>query len=107
MELLAQHQTLVVISRAHLVDFAALRELLAAGRFRAAVDVFPSEPTPPDDPLRRLPNVVLSAHRAGAIPAALREIGRMVVDDLEQLIAGGTALRMQYATPDLISRLHG
>jgi len=106
MELLAVHQTLVVISRAHLVDFAALRELLAAGRFRAAVDVFPSEPTPPDDPLRRLPNVVLSAHRAGAIPEALHEIGRMVVNDLKQLIAGGTDLRMQYATPDLISRLH-
>ena len=107
MELLGSHQTLVVISRAHLVDFDSMTELLAAGRFRAAIDVYPAEPTDPDDPLRQLPNVVLSAHRAGAIPEALHKIGRMVVDDLAELLRGGTDLRMQYADSQMISRLHG
>ena len=32
---------LVLISRAHVVDFEALTELVLAGRFKAAIDVFP------------------------------------------------------------------
>ena len=40
----------VVISRAHCVDFAALTAAAAAGRIRVATDVFPSEPVAPDDP---------------------------------------------------------
>jgi phosphoglycerate dehydrogenase-like enzyme len=35
---------LVVISRAHMVDFDALTDLVLAGRFKAAIDVFPTEP---------------------------------------------------------------
>ena len=106
MELLGPHQTLVVISRAHLVDFAAMTELLNAGRFRAAIDVFPEEPLAGNHPIRRVPNAVFSAHRAGAIPEALHEIGRMVVDDLEELLAGGSLLRMQYADAEMIAGLH-
>jgi phosphoglycerate dehydrogenase-like enzyme len=37
---------LVLVSRAHLVDFDALTELVLQGRFRAAIDVFPEEPVP-------------------------------------------------------------
>jgi phosphoglycerate dehydrogenase-like enzyme len=49
--------------------------------------------------------VILSAHRAGAVPEALLEIGRMVVDDLELLLAGRSPQRMQCATPDTVARL--
>ncbi len=48
---------------------------------------------------------MLSAHRAGAIPEALLEIGRMVVDDLEALFEGREPTRMQYAHPEMIRRL--
>ncbi len=106
MELLTPTDVLAVISRAHLVDFDAMTDLVLAGRFKAAVDVFPSEPFDPDHPIRGARGAVLSAHRAGAIPAALLEIGRMVVDDLESLLNGTAPTRMQYATPDLIGRLH-
>ncbi|MDJ0953888.1 MAG: NAD(P)-dependent oxidoreductase [Acidimicrobiia bacterium] len=98
MELLAPHQTLVVLSRAHLVDFEAMTDLVLENRFRVGVDVFPTEPFAADHRIRNAANAVFSAHRAGAIPEALLEIGRMVVDDLEELLAGGTRLRMQYAT---------
>ena len=66
---------LVLISRAHVVDFDALTELVLAGRFKAAIDVFPVEPLPLDHPIRRAPNAVLSGHRAGSVPEGLREIG--------------------------------
>ena len=70
-----------------------------------AIDVFPQEPFDPGHRIRQATNAVFSAHRAGAIPEALLEIGRMVVDDLEELLRGGTALRMQYATDEMVARL--
>jgi phosphoglycerate dehydrogenase-like enzyme len=95
----------VLISRSHLVDFDALTKLVSAGRFRAAIDVFPQEPLPLDHPIRRAPGVVLSAHRAGSVAQELRGIGRMVVDDLEALLRGLPPWAMQPAQPELIRRL--
>ena len=95
---------LVLISRAHLVDFDALTELLQAGRFHAAIDVFPQEPLDPDHPIRNALNVVLSAHRAGSVKEALWEIGEMVLDDLEAIGKGMPPLRMQRAEPELALR---
>jgi phosphoglycerate dehydrogenase-like enzyme len=107
MELLSPTDVLTIISRAHLVDFDAMTELILAGRFRAGIDVFPTEPVDATHPIRKARGAVLSAHRAGAIPEALLEIGRMAVDDLESFLDGRPAMRMQYATPDLITRLRG
>src|SRR6185436_13113280 len=57
---------LVLISRAHVVDFDALTEYVVAGRFKAAIDVFPTEPFPLDHPIRNTSNAVRSAHRSGS-----------------------------------------
>jgi len=104
LELIRPDAALVLISRAHLVEFDALTELLLAGRFRAAIDVFPTEPLPQDHPIRRAPGVILSAHRAGSVPEGLQEIGRAVVDDLEAILAGLPPSCMQQAQPELIQR---
>jgi phosphoglycerate dehydrogenase-like enzyme len=105
MERLRPHDILTVISRAHLVDFEAMTDLVLEGRFRVAVDVLPTEPLDPDHRIRQAKGAVFSAHRAVAIPEALLDIGRMVVDDLEALLAGDEPRRMQYATPESIDRL--
>jgi phosphoglycerate dehydrogenase-like enzyme len=97
----------VLISRAHVVDFDALTDLVLAGRFKAAIDVFPSEPLPLDHPIRRAPGAVLSAHRAGSVPEGLWDIGRMVVDDLEAIVRGLPPQRLQTAQPELIGRYPG
>lgn len=107
MELLGPNNILVVMSRAHLVDFEAMTDLVLQCRFRAACDVFPIEPLAVDHPIRQASNIVLSAHRAGAIPEALLGIGRMVVDDLDDLLAGRLPRRMQYANPEMIRGLGG
>lgn len=55
------------IARGEIVDEAALIEALKNKRLTFAyLDVFHTEPLPPDSPLWRLPNVILSPHNAGA-----------------------------------------
>jgi len=106
-DLLAQIQpgaVLVLISRAHVVDFDALTDLVLAGRFKAAIDVFPLEPLPLDHPIRQAPGAILSAHRAGSVKQGLWEIGRVVVDDLEAIVEGLPPQRLQLAQPELIGR---
>ena len=95
---------LVLVSRAHVVDFDALTELVLAGRFRAAIDVFPDEPLAAAHPIRTAPGAVLSPHRAGLVQEALWEIGRIVVDDLEAMLRGLPPRRMQVAEPELATR---
>jgi phosphoglycerate dehydrogenase-like enzyme len=78
----------LLMSRAGVVDFRALTELVAAGRLKAATDVFPQEPVAPDDPVRSLGGMLLSAHRAGGMREAFLEIGRLAVADLELILRG-------------------
>jgi phosphoglycerate dehydrogenase-like enzyme len=104
LELVQSDAVFVLVSRAHVVDFEALTELVLEGRFRAAIDVFPEEPLDPGHPIRTAPGVVLSPHRAGLVQEALWEIGRRVVDDLEALVNGLPPRRMQVGEPELATR---
>lgn len=95
---------LVLVSRAAVCDFDALLERLQAGRFLAAVDVWPDEPVAPDSPFRTLDTLVFSGHRAGGIPQAFAQIGDMVLDDLHQVERGLPPVRMQVAARELVGR---
>ncbi|GAA3809158.1 hydroxyacid dehydrogenase [Sphaerisporangium flaviroseum] len=95
---------LVVVSRAPVVDYDALLAGIAEGRFLAGVDVWPDEPVPAGHPARKLEGIVLSAHRAGGIPAAFFEVGEMVLDDLTLLARGLPPVRMQVAARELVGR---
>ena len=105
LQLIQRDAVLALMSRSHVVDFDALTELLYAGRFKAAIDVFPKEPVPADHPIRQAPGVVLSAHRAGTVPEDLWELGRIAVNDLEALLQGLPPREMQPADPAIVFRL--
>ncbi len=73
--------------RGGVVDESALYDALTSGQIRAAgLDVFETEPTPPDNPLLGLSNVIASPHAAGestlsiewSTRAASREAADMV-----------------------------
>jgi phosphoglycerate dehydrogenase-like enzyme len=96
----------ILLSRAHVVDFDALTEMLLAGRFLAGIDVFPEEPLAADHPIRGADNAVLSSHRAGANVEGLRSIGRLVADDIEAICSDRVPQMMQQAQPEFI-RLRG
>ncbi len=94
----------LLLSRAGLVDFDALLDLVAAGRFRAATDVFPVEPAPPDARAREVDGLLLSPHRAGSSPATFATIGEMVVDDLGLILQGLPPQRLQPARVETVGR---
>jgi phosphoglycerate dehydrogenase-like enzyme len=104
LDLIRDDARIILASRANVVDYEALLERLAAGRFYAGIDVWPVEPLPTDSPFRNLENVLLSPHRAGGIPEAFHSIGDMVNDDLELMAAGLAPVRLQSAAPELVSR---
>jgi phosphoglycerate dehydrogenase-like enzyme len=89
----------VLISRAEVVDFEAFVALAEAGRFRAAIDVFPEEPVPADHPVRRSQRILLSAHRAGGMRASYARISEMLEEDLGLVRAGLPPVRLQRAHP--------
>ncbi|MFN3845011.1 MAG: hydroxyacid dehydrogenase [Paracoccaceae bacterium] len=78
----------ILLSRADVVDFPALMVAVESGHIRAATDVFPQEPVPADNPVRYLPGMLLSAHRAGALDVAFKRMGEMVWQDMSLLDKG-------------------
>lgn len=104
LDLLPDAARLILVSRAAVTDYPALLERVASGKILAGVDVWPAEPVAADDRSRRLEGLVLSAHRAGGIPAAFRQIGDMVLDDLTLIKAGLPPARMQVAARELVGR---
>jgi phosphoglycerate dehydrogenase-like enzyme len=94
----------VLMSRAGVVDFDALTAAAQSGRLRVATDVFPDEPFSQEHPIRDLPNVVLSAHRAGGMSEAFLEIGNMVVSDVELLFRGLPPMSCKAAQPETVTR---
>jgi phosphoglycerate dehydrogenase-like enzyme len=79
---------LINVARASLIDPHALLARLKRGDIFACLDVFDVEPPAAADPLRRLPNVFLTSHIAGASQelkaAALKE----VIDKIDLCLAG-------------------
>jgi glyoxylate reductase/D-3-phosphoglycerate dehydrogenase len=92
---------IVNTSRGPVIDEKALTAALAAGKlFGAGLDVFDREPTPPDNPLLKLDNVILTAHLAG--PTFESNITRLRngFDNVQRVARGEPAL---WLVPELLA----
>lgn len=96
---------LLLMSRAAAVDFAALTAAATEGRIRVATDVFPQEPLPQDDPIRQVPNMLFSPHRAGALTFSLREIGTRVLEDLDLISRALPPVACRRAERETVARM--
>ena len=96
---------LLLLSRAAVADFAALKEYAGSGRIQVATDVFPEEPVAADDPIRQVPNILFSAHRAGALTSALQNIGKLALEDLGQIARGLPPVASKRAERETVMRL--
>jgi phosphoglycerate dehydrogenase-like enzyme len=77
------------VSRGRLIDEAALVKALGEGRLRGAgLDVFAEEPLPSDDPLWRLPNVLITPHVSGVTRGFWRRETDLILRNLGRYLAG-------------------
>lgn len=80
---------LINVSRAALVDQAALLKALTDGTLRGAgLDVYPEEPTKPGDPILTLPNVVATPHMAGSTRDAYHSALTTAVENFRRVARG-------------------
>jgi phosphoglycerate dehydrogenase-like enzyme len=77
------------IGRGTTVDEPALIDALRSGVIAgAALDVFDEEPLPSESPLWRMPNVLVSPHRAGDHEGWEADVVDLFVDNLRRFVAG-------------------
>jgi D-2-hydroxyacid dehydrogenase (NADP+) len=96
LEALKPGALLINVARGKVVDEAALLAALADGRVgAAALDCFHDEPLAPESPLWTLPNVLITPHSAGETGRYETNVVDILVDNVERLIRGETALRNQ------------
>jgi len=80
---------LVNTARGAVVDQAALTEALRSGHLGGAgLDVTETEPIAPDDPLLKLPNVVITPHIGSASHATRSRMAELAVDNILDVFAG-------------------
>jgi phosphoglycerate dehydrogenase-like enzyme len=96
---------LVLVSRAAVVDFDAMLDFAAQGHIRVATDVFPKEPLPASHRARHTDNAILCAHQAGAMKAAIKGIGKLVVADAELIARGLPPIQCKVAQPETVALL--
>ena len=74
---------LINAARGGIVDEAALADALTANRIAgAALDVFEREPPSPDNPLLRVPNLILTPHVGGSTEESILAMGRAAIAGL-------------------------
>jgi len=95
----------ILLSRADVVDFDALMSAVSSGHITAASDVFPQEPLPKDHPVRDLNGFLRSAHRAGALDSAFKEMGNMVMEDMDLMDQNLPPMRCKRAERETVSRM--
>jgi len=79
----------VNVGRGASVDTSALLHALEAGILAGAgLDVTEPEPLPPEHPLWRQPNVIITPHYAGVWPHYFEELGEIFLDNLDRYTAG-------------------
>jgi phosphoglycerate dehydrogenase-like enzyme len=72
----------ILMSRAAVVNFKDLIKRVKKGDIFVATDVFPEEPVRKNDPIRKVKNILFSAHRAGALEKAFFDMGNIVLKDM-------------------------
>jgi len=86
---------LINLGRGNAVDELALVDALRERRIRgAALDVFETEPLPPEHPLYTLDNVLISAHSADRTPRWLDRAVRLFVENYRRFVRGERLLNV-------------
>jgi len=89
LERLPLHALVINVSRGSLLDETALLELLELRRLRgAALDVFATEPLPPEHPFWRHARVLVSPHVSAVTTAFWERETALIVENIRRYLAG-------------------
>ncbi|MGH7529413.1 MAG: D-2-hydroxyacid dehydrogenase [Gemmatimonadales bacterium] len=89
LERLPRHAFVVNVSRGSLLDETALLALLDAGRLGgAALDVFATEPLPPEHPFWSHPRVLVSPHVSAVTDRFWERETALIVENIRRYLAG-------------------
>ena len=96
LSLLPDGALIVNVGRGSVIDTPALVRELTNGRLKAVLDVFETEPLPPNDPLWDCPNLIITQHTAGnmTLPYTVQRIVDMFLEDLQRFARGETPLHL-------------
>lgn len=87
--LMKKSAILINTARGAIVNETAMIEALTSGTIAGAgLDVFTTEPLPPNHPITTLANVAITPHNAGITPEALEAGLRMSVENIWDFLAG-------------------
>jgi D-3-phosphoglycerate dehydrogenase len=94
---------LVNVSRGPVVDDAALIEALQSGRLAgAALDVFTTQPLPPDHPYLQLDNVIVTPHMAGITDESMMRMGIGAASEAIRVMNGELPVNLR--NPEVVGR---
>jgi phosphoglycerate dehydrogenase-like enzyme len=80
---------LVNLARGGVLDEAALIEHLQAGKIAGAgLDIFSKQPLPPDNPLWRMPNVIITPNIGGRSDRFVEQTMQVLVPNLQAFLDG-------------------
>jgi D-3-phosphoglycerate dehydrogenase len=100
---------LINVARGGIIDEAALADAIRADHIGgAAVDVFTTEPPPPDHPLLQLPQVVVTPHLGASTREAQVNVALDVAAQIVEYLQGGTpryAVNAPTVLPEELARL--
>jgi len=85
---------LVNIARGPIVDETALLAAVGSGRIAATLDVFDTEPLPPDHPLWDAPNVTVTAHMSGDVVGWRDTLAAQFATNVRRWLAGEPLLNI-------------
>jgi len=92
-------------ARGGLIDEQALADAISSGHVAgAALDVFETEPLPPDSPLRKIPNLVLTPHLGASTAEAQESVGIEIAQSIRAALLEGT-IRNAVNMPTLDAKL--
>ena len=100
LKLIKKNSSVVLVSRAEVVDFDEFIELAENEYFRAAIDVYPVEPVPADSTFRKKSNILFTSHVAGALDYSYKNIRDMMMNDIKKILNGMPPIHLQHADPD-------
>ena len=94
--LLPDSAVIINVGRGAVIDQAALEKELRSGRLHAGLDVFETEPVPPDSSLWDCPRLIITPHVAGdtTLPHTLDMIVELFLENLDNYCAGRPLKRL-------------